>query len=276
LAYAALADSYHLMPELSNISVGEAFPKARTAALKALEIDDSVGEAHSALASIKEDYDWDWKGAEVEYKKALELSPGDEIAHASYSNLLLELGRFPEALAEAKIAQSLDPLSVFANDNLAAMLYYAGEIDPAIEQCRKTLELDPRSHQAHRHLAEVYTLRRMYGPAMSELKTAMDLSPANFEALAELGYVYGVSGMKNEAQAVLERIKANRNVSAYRLAIVYAGLGENDNALKALKEAVNSRAPGIVHLKVAPYFSQIRSQPQFQKLLVDMGLGTRT
>ncbi len=243
LAYAALADSYHLMPELSNISVGEAFPKARTAALKALEIDDSVGEAHSALASIKEDYDWDWKGAEVEYKKALELSPGDEIAHASYSNLLLELGRFPEALAEAKIAQSLDPLSVFANDNLAAMLYYAGEIDPAIEQCRKTLELDPRSHQAHRHLGEVYTLRHMYGPAMSELKTAMDLSPANFEALAELGYVYGVSGMKNEAQAVLERIKANRNVSAYRLAIVYAGLGENDNALKALKEAVNSRAP---------------------------------
>ena len=275
LAYAALADSYHLLPELSNVSVGEAFPKARTAALKALEIDDSVGEAHSALASIKEDYDWDWKGAEVEYKKAIELSPGDEIAHAAYSNLLLELGRFPEALAEARIAQSLDPLSVFANDNLSAMLYYAGEFDQAIEQCRKTLELDPRSHQAHRHLAEVYTQRHMYPQAVSELKAAMDLSPANFEALAELGYVYGVSGMKNEAQAVLERIKVNRSVSAYRLAIVYAGLGENDNALKALKEAVNSRAPGIVHLKVAPFFSQIRSQDQFQKLLVDMGLGTR-
>jgi tetratricopeptide (TPR) repeat protein len=107
---------------------------------------------------------------------------------------------------------------------------------------------------------------------VAELKTAMDLTPANFEALAELGYVYGVSGMKQEAQAVLERIKANRNVSAYRLAIVYAGLGENDEALKALREAVNSRAPGIVHLKVAPFFSQIRSQDQFQKLLVDMGL----
>jgi serine/threonine-protein kinase len=276
LAYAALADSYHLLPELSNVSVGEAFPKARTAALKALEIDDSVGEAHSALATIKEDYDWDWKGAEVEYKKAIELSPGDEIAHASYSNLLLELGRFPEALAEARIAQSLDPLSVFANDNLAAMLYYAGKFDQAIEQCRKTLELDPRSHQAHRHLAEVYIQRRMYPQAVSELKAAMDLSPANFEALAELGYVYGVSGMKSEARAVLERIKANRKVSSYRLAIVYAGLGENDNALKALKEAVNSRAPGIVHLKVAPFFSQIRSQRQFQELLVDMGLGAST
>jgi serine/threonine protein kinase/tetratricopeptide (TPR) repeat protein len=272
LAYAALADSYHLLPELSNVSVGEAFPKARTAALKALEIDDSVGEAHSALASIKEDYDWDWKGAEVEYRKAIELSPGDEIAHAAYSNLLLELGRFPEALTQAKIAQSLDPLSVFANDNLAAMLYYAGEYDQAIEQCKKTLELDPRSHQAHRHLAEVYTQRHMYPQAVSELKAAMDLSPANFEALAELGYVYGISGMKNEAQAVLERIKANRSVSAYRLAIVYAGLGQNDEVLKALREAVNSRAPGIVHLKVAPFFSQIRSQDQFQKLLVDMGL----
>ncbi len=272
LAYAALADSYHLLPELGNVSVGEAFPKARTAALKALEIDDSVGEAHSALANIKEDYDWDWKGAEIEYKRAIELSPGDEVAHASYSNLLLEVGRFPEALAEAKIAQSLDPLSVFANDNLAAMLYYAGEFDQAIEQCRKTLELDPRSHQAHRHLAEVYAQRRMYSEAVTELKTAMDSSPANFEALAELGYVYGVAGMRNEAQAVLGRIKSSRTVSAYRLAIVYAGLGENDNALKSLKEAVDSRAPGIVHLKVAPFFSQIRSQDQFQKLLIDMGL----
>jgi eukaryotic-like serine/threonine-protein kinase len=273
LAYAALADSYHLLPELSNVSVGEAFPKARTAALKALEIDDAVGEAHSALANIKEDYDWDWKGAEVEYRRAIELSPGDEVAHASYSNLLLELGRFPEALAEAKIAQSLDPLSVFANDNLAAMLYYAGEFDQAIEQCRKTLELDPRSNQAHRHLAEVYTQRRMYAEAVSELKAAIDLSPGNLEALAELGYVYGVAGMENEARAVLMKIKSNRNVSAYRLAVVYAGLGENENALKSLKEAVDSRAPGIVHLKVAPFFSGIRTDPQFQKLLLYMGLG---
>jgi len=276
LAYAALADSYHLLPELGNVSVAEAFPKARTAALKALEIDDSVGEAHSALANIKEDYDWDWKGAEVEYERAIELSPGDEVAHAHYSNLLLELGRFPEALAEAKIAQSLDPLSVFANDNLAAMFFYAGEFDHAIEQAHKTLELDPRSSQAHRHLAEVYTQRHMYPEAVAELQAAMDLSPENVEALAELGYVYGVSGMKNEAQAVLARIKSNRNVSAYRLAIVYAGLGENDNALQSLKEAVDSRAAGIVHLKVSPFFSQIRAQSQFQKLLIDMGLGIRT
>jgi eukaryotic-like serine/threonine-protein kinase len=273
LAYAALADSYHLLPELSNVPVADAFPKARTAALRALEIDDSIGEAHSALAVIKEDYDWDWKGAEVEYKRAIELSPGDEVTHASYSNLLLELGRFSEALAEAKIAQSLDPLSVFANDNLAAMLYYAGEFDHAIEQGHKTLELDPRSSQAHRHLAEVYAQRRMYAEAVSELKTAMELSPENFEALAELGYVYGVSGMKDQARTVLERIKSGRNVSAYRLAIVHAGLGETDNALKSLKEAVDSRAPGVVHLRVAPFFSQIRSQSQFQKLLVDMGLG---
>jgi len=276
LAYAALANSYHLLPELSNVSVAEAFPKARTAALRALRIDDSVGEAHSALAIIKEDYDWDWKGAEVEYQRAIELSPGDEVTHAHYSNLLLELGRFPEALAEAKIAQSLDPLSVFANDNLAAILYYAGEFDPAIEQCRKTLELDPRSHQAHRHLAEVYTQRHLYPEAIAELKAAIDLSPENVEALAELGYVYGVSGLNNEAQAVLKRIKSNRSVSAYRLAIVYAGLGENDNALQSLKQAVDSRAPGIVHLKVSPFFSQIRGQSQFQKLLLDMGLGPNT
>jgi Flp pilus assembly protein TadD len=115
----------------------------------------------------------------------------------------------------------------------------------------------------------------MYAEAVSELKTAMELSPENFEALAELGYVYGVSGMKDQARTVLERIKSGRNVSAYRLAIVYAGLGETENALKSLKEAVDSRAPGVVHLKVAPFFSQIRLQSQFQKLLLDMGLGIR-
>jgi serine/threonine protein kinase/tetratricopeptide (TPR) repeat protein len=275
LAYAGLADSYHVLPELSAVPVEEAFPKARSAALKALEIDDSLGEAHSALANIKEDYDWDWKGAEKEYKKAIELSPGHVLAHASYSNLLFELGRLPEALSEARVAQQLDPLSAIANDNLSAVLYYAGQYDQAVEQCRKTLDIDPLSPQAHRHLGQIYVQKQFYGEAVSELKKAMELSRGSTEALAELGYVFGVSGKKEDARHVLVELKSATDASAYRLAIVYAGLSEKQKALEALKEAVNRRSPGVVHLKVSPVFQELRSDERFQELLIYMGLTDR-
>jgi eukaryotic-like serine/threonine-protein kinase len=275
LAYAGLADSYHVLPELSAVPVEDAFPKARSAALKALEIDDSLGEAHSALANVKEDYDWDWKGAEEEYKKAIELSPGHVLAHASYSNLLFELDRLPEALSEARVAQQLDPLSAIANDNLSAVLYYAGQYDQAVEQCRKTLDIDPLSPQAHRHLGQIYVQKQFYGEAVSELKKAMELSRGSAEALAELGYVFGVSGKKEDARHVLLELKSATDASAYRLAIVYAGLAEKDKALEALKEAVNRRSPGVVHLKVSPVFQELRSDERFQELLIYMGLTDR-
>jgi serine/threonine protein kinase/tetratricopeptide (TPR) repeat protein len=275
VAYAALADSYHLLPELTAVPASEAFPKARTAALKALEIDDSLAEAHTALGNVKEDYDWDWSGAEKEYKRALELNPGYEIAHAWYSNLLLELGRLPEALGEARIAQQLDPLSSFTNDNLAAILYYAGQYDQAIEQCQKTLEIDPASHQAHRHLGQVYIQKRLYPEAVSELKKAVELSTGSTEALVELGYVWGISGKKEEARHILLELKdpsQHRYVSSYHLAIVYIGLGERDLALQSLRKAVEDRSPGVVHLKVSPFFQELRSDRRFQDLLVYTGL----
>jgi TolB-like protein/Tfp pilus assembly protein PilF len=275
LAYAGLADSYHVLPELSGVPVEEAFPKARSAALKALEIDDSLGEAHSALANVKEDYDWDWKGAEEEYKRAIELSPGHVLAHASYSNLLFELGRLPEALSEARVAQQLDPLSAIANDNLSGVLYYAGQYDQAVEQCRKTLDIDPMSPQAHRHLGQVYVQKQFYGEAVSELKKAVELSRGSTEALAELGYVFAVSGKKDDARRALLELKSATDASPYRLAIVYAGLAEKEKALEALKEAVNRRSPGVVHLKVSPVFQELRSDERFQELLIYMGLTDR-
>jgi eukaryotic-like serine/threonine-protein kinase len=274
LAYAALADSYHPLPELTLVPVGEAFPRARTAALKALEMDDSLAEAHSALANIKEDYDWDWKGTEAEYKRAIELGPGQVLAHAWYSNLLLELGRFAEALGEAKTAQQLDPLSVFANDNLCAILNYAGEYDHANEQCRKALDIDPMSHQAHRHLAQVYTQRRLYADAVSELKKAIQLSNGGAEASAELGYVFGVLGKKEDARQILRELQdsSRGDVSPYRLAIVYMGLGEKDKALESLRQAVDHRSPGVVHLKISPVFQELQPDQRFQELLAYMGL----
>src|SRR5579859_537751 len=272
IAYAALADSYHVLPELTSVTAAEAFPKARTAALKALELDNSLAEAHTALASIKEDYDWDWIGAEEGYKRAIELSPGDMLAHAWYSNLLLELGRYPEALAQARIAQQLDPLSVLANDNLSAILFYAGENDPSIDQCRKTLEIDPTSSQAHRHLAQAYAQKQLYSEAISELKKAIELSNGSAAARSELGYVFGISGNTEEARRILLQLKSGADVSPYHLAIVYMGLKESDKALEALDEAVKRRSPGVVHLKIARQFQDLRKDQRFERMLIDIGL----
>ena len=274
IAYAALADSYHVLPELTSVPSSEALPKARTAALKALDLDNSLAEAHSALASVKEDYDWDWKGAEAGYKRAIELSPGYMLAHAGYSNLLLELGRFPEALAQARIAQQLDPLSVFANDNLSAILFYAGQHDQSIDQCRKTLELEPTSSQAHRHLAQVYIQKQLYSEAISELKQAIELSPGSSGALADLGYVSGISGNTDEAHRILLQLKSGADVSPYHLAIVYMGLKENDRALEALNDAVKHRSAGVVHLKIARQFQALHTDPRFEKMLSEVGLDT--
>jgi serine/threonine protein kinase/tetratricopeptide (TPR) repeat protein len=274
-AYAALADSYRLLPEVTTVPASEAFPKARTAALKALALDNSLAEAHSALANIKEDFDWDWKGAEEEYRRAIELNPGYENAHAWYSNLLLELGRLPDAIVEAKLAQQLDPLSAFTNDNLAAILYYAGDYDQSIEQSQKTLEIDPASHRAHRHLGQVYVQRRMYAEAVSELKKAVELAPGNAEALADLGYVFGVWRKTDEAKKILSELQDSPRqgyVSPYHLAIVYIGLGEKEMALQSLRKAVDDRSPGVVHLKVSPLFQELRSDPRFQDLLSYTGL----
>jgi serine/threonine-protein kinase len=274
IAYAALADSYRVLPELTSATTGEAFPKARNAALKALDLDSSLAEAHSALASVKEDYDWDWKGAEAGYRRAIELSPGYMHAHASYSNLLLELGRFPEALDQARMAQQLDPLSVLANDNLSAVLFYAGQYDQSIDQCRKTLEIDPTSSQAHRHLAQIYTQRQMYSDAVSELRKAIDLSHGSAGALSELGYVFGISGNTNEARRILLQLKSSGDVSPYHLAIVYMGLRENDEALEALNDAVKHRSAGVVHLKIAHQFQDLRTDQRFEKMLTEVGLDT--
>ncbi len=274
LAYAGLADSYHALPELTAAPVEEALPKARIAALQALALDESLAEAHSALAMVKEDYDWDWTGAEREYKRAIELNPGNSAAHAFYSNLLLEVGRLPEALSEARTALRLDPLSALANDNLSALLYFSGEYDQSIDQSRKTLELDSMSPEAHRHLGLAYAQKQLAADAVRELQKAVELSHESKEALAELGYVFAASGNEGNARKILQRLvsPADGHVSPYHLAIIYAGLRENNSALAYLEQAVKDRSPGVVHLKVSPLFRELRSDTRFQLLLRHMGL----
>ena len=274
VAYAGLADAYHALPELTTATVDEAFAKAKAAALKALELDDSLAEAHSAIARVKEDYEWDWTGAEQQYKQAIALNPGLMFPHFSYSHLLLELGRMQEALAEARVAQQLDPLGTIANDNLAAALYYAGQYDQAVEQCLKTLDIDPASPQAHRHLGLTYMQKQLYPETITEFKKAIELSHGSSEALAELGYAFGISGQKPEARATLEELMqpVGGHVSQYRLAIVYMGLGEKEKALKSLEHAVDERSPGVVLLKISPLFRKLRDEERFRNLLIHIGL----
>lgn len=275
LAYAALTDSYNLLPDLTDTPTKEAYSKAKTAAQKALEIDDSLAEAHTALANVKEDYEWDWIGAEQEYKRAIELNPGYEVAHAWYSNLLLELGRMPEALVQAKKAQELDPLSVFINANLAGVFYFTEKYEEAIRQCKKTLDIDPMSHRAHRHLGRVYVQQRLYGEAVAEYRKAIELSNGSEQYLAELGHTFGRWGKRREAENILRDLTSlsqRSYVSPYHFAVVYAGLDENGRALESLQKAVEDRSPGVVLLKVSPLFEHLRPDSRFQELLRRIGL----
>lgn len=274
IAYAALADSYHLLPDLAGSDPRDSFQKARTAALKALDLDPSTAEAHAALASVKEDYDWDWSGAERDYQQAIELNPGLGIIHAQYSNLLAETGRISEALPEAKQALQLDPLSSFVNSNLASMLYFAGSYDEAIAQSRKTLDLDSANARAYRNLGRIYTAQGSYEKAIPEFQKAIELSPGTPEYLAELGYAFAMSGNRKEAETILRQIEnsvQHGEASSYQLAVVYAGMRDKNRAFEFLNKALPERAAGLSYLKVTPIFAQLRSEPDFQAILHQIG-----
>lgn len=275
LAYAALSDSYHLLPDLAGAPAGESLEKARSSALKALQLDPSLAEAHASVAKVKEDYDWDWAGAEHEYREAIELNPGLATLHAWYSNLLMEKARMPEALAEAKRAQQLDPLSSFANANLASILYFAGEYDEALEQSWKTLTIDPASPRIHRTIGSIYVEQRNYEKAIVEFKRAVELSPGTPEFLAELGFTYAVSGQTKEGVAILkqlQRARAHGEASSYSLAVVYAGSGDKEGVLRSLRESLAEHAAGTVKIKVSPLFKTFRSEPAFEDVVRQVGL----
>ncbi len=194
LAHAGLADSYIVLGYFSLLPAKEAYAKAREAATRALELDETLGEAHNALATAKADYDWDWPGAEREFKRAIELNPGYATTHQWYGRMLSELGRHEEALAEIKRAQQLDPLSLIINAVSGRILLYAGREDLAIEQLRKTLEIDPNFAHAHQFLGYAYVRKGMFGEAIAEFQRAITLSPNFTQYQAGLGHAYARAG----------------------------------------------------------------------------------
>jgi tetratricopeptide (TPR) repeat protein len=204
LAYSGLADCYRARGGLFLVPPKETYPKAKEAALKALEIDDTLGEAHASLGSIKSSYDWDWSGAEKEFKGAIELNPSDAAAHRAHGVSLVRTGRLEEAIREEKRGLELDPLSLNANRSLGAAFYFAQQYERAIEQERNTLELDTNFRLARDDLGLAYIQKHLYKEGVTEMEDAVALSPGDPPTLVDLGYAYAVAGRRAEAQKVLD------------------------------------------------------------------------
>lgn len=275
LGYAGLADSYILLGEYSLLPAKEAFTKAREAAAKALELDDTLAEAHNALAAVKVDYDWDWPGAESEFRRAIELNPGYATAHQWYAELLSQLGRHEEALSEIKLAQQLDPFSLIINVVRGDALRGAGQYDLAIEQLNKTLEIDPNFAHAHFHLGMTYLRKEAFADAIAEFQKAVTLSPNVTDYKGGLGYAYARAGKRAEAWNVLEELKERSKRSYipwFYIAGIYAGLDEKDQAIAYLEKAYARREQGLAVMKREPMFDPLRSDSRFQDLLRRMNL----
>jgi TolB-like protein/Tfp pilus assembly protein PilF len=268
--YAGLADSYNILGYYNALPPVEAYPKGKAAALKALDLDDSLAEPHAALGVVKRDFEWDWAGAEAEFQRAIELNPGYVEAYHWRSTLLSMLGRHAEALREKKKALAMDPLSGVIRTDLARMYYFSRDYDRSLEQYRTVLDLDPNFGSAHLWLAQVYEQKGLYEKAISSLKSGMHLSSDSTYALAKLGQGYAMAGRCNEARAVLNQLNAmssQKYVSPYDIALVHVGLRENDEAFTWLQRAFEQRSLWLGYLNVEPQLDVLRSDQRFQELL---------
>ncbi|TET74478.1 MAG: tetratricopeptide repeat protein [Candidatus Aminicenantes bacterium] len=275
LAYTGIADSYNLLGRYSHLGPNEAMPKAKAAAIKALEIDDELGEAHTSLAFVVRYYDLDWWAACREYKRAIELNPSYATAHHWYAITLSGMERHDEAIKEIKRALELDPLSLIINTNVAWVYYFARKYDRAIEQYKKTLEMEPNFGVARLRLGRAYLQREMFEEAIAEFKKAASLSDESIHMLAALAHGYAVSGRKDDAMKLLDRLKElskDRYVPSYELAVIYLGLEDKDQALKWLEKAYEERGSYLGYIKVDPNIDGLRSDPRFKELLKRMGL----
>jgi TolB-like protein/Tfp pilus assembly protein PilF/class 3 adenylate cyclase len=273
LAYTGLADCYTSLGfdfDAGLLPSREAIPKAKAAALKALEIDDGLAEAHTSLAFIKLNYEWDWSGAEREFKRAIELKPNHDNAHHWYSHYLTAMGRTQESLAESKRALELDPVGLVINVHLGWHYFYARQYDQAIEQLQKTIEMDPNRGFTHWYLGMALEQQGQYPRAIAELQKGKELLAGNVGVEADLGHAYAVSGNREAAHRMMNQLKelsTRRYVSSYHIALIYAGLGEKDQAFQWLEKAYAERSDLLVYLKVEPRLDSLRSDARFEALV---------
>jgi TolB-like protein/DNA-binding winged helix-turn-helix (wHTH) protein/Flp pilus assembly protein TadD len=274
LAYAGLADSYIILGNFGLLAPREAYPKAEATAAKAVELDGNLSPARTSLAFATYLYDWDWTSAEQGFKQAIALDPNYGPAHQWYGVSLVSRGLSNKATAELKRAQEVEPDSMIISAVAAWVDFLAGRYDEGIEQARKTLELDPDFAIAHDYLGLNYEQKGEFIQAVAEFHKDLR-DPTEPFTLGALGDAYAASGHRAEAEKVLQQMK-ERNRSGYfppfYIALVYAGLGDKDNAFRWLDKAYNERFPWLIHLKVDPRLSNLRSDPRFADLARRVGL----
>ena len=278
LAYSGLADCYNSFGfsfDVGSLPPSDAIPKAKAAAQKAIDIDDSLAEAHTSLAYTKQLYDWDWSGADKEFKRAFELNPNYVNAHHWYSHYLAALGRNQESVAESKRSLELAPLDLIINTHLGWNYIFVRQYDLAVEQLRKTLEMDPNYGLTHWYLGMAYELKGMYPDAAPEFLKAIEILKGNTVVETDMGHFYAVSGRKGEALKIIEKareISGQKYVSSYQIALIYTGLGERDRAFEWFDKAYQEHSDLLVYLKVDPRLDSIRSDSRFADLVRRVGL----
>ncbi len=267
-AHAALAHYYLTEGGLSLRPVKEAAPLARAAALKALELDETLARAHHEMGAIKYQFDWDWAGAEPELKRAVMLSPNSSDSHNGYGMFLTFMGRTGEGVRELQTALELDPLVMARNINLGWGLLYARRYDESIAQLKKTLELAPDVGYTNMHLAWGYAQKRKYPEAVAACRRAVSLLPYHQEVIGGCGMVYALAGRRQDALALLDRLKKHPGyLDAYNVALIYDGLGDNDRTMEWLERAYRERSPQLVGVRIETWSDNLRSDPRFQDLL---------
>ena len=274
-AYSGLADTYALLGdwEYAAMTPKEALPRAKAAAIKALELDGALGEAHNSLAFCLDIFDWDLDSAGKEFRRAIELNPGYATAHHWYAWHLSLLGRNDEAIAEMRIAESMDPLSLIIKTELAELHVIARSYDESIRESRKTIEMDPGFALAHNQLGEAYLQKHMHHEAVDELQKAVQLSGRSPTCMANLARAYVASGQKSEAVKLLDDLK-NRSTpgdpNASEIAVIYAALGDPNQAMNWLEKEYEARFNPSVLLR--PGFDPLRSDLRFERLVRRIGL----
>jgi len=275
MAYGGVADCFAVLGAYSVLAPADAFPKAKAAALKAIEIDKTLAEAYTSLAFVKAFYDWKWQDAEADFKRSIKLSPSYATAHQWYSFILSALGRSDEALLSIRKALELDPLSLAINSQFGWVLYLARQYDSAMKQLQATLEMDQAFGLAHYWMGLCNLQLHRYDEAIAGFETTYRVIAGNPQALSALGYAHALAGRRDEAVGVINQLAqmgSQRYVAPYNMAFVSLGLGDLDGTLTWLQKSIDDRSWWLAWLKVDPAFDQIRGDARFQALMSTVGL----
>jgi adenylate cyclase len=277
VAYTGLADAFIFMSLFEYLPPTEAFPKAKAAAERALQIDPSLAEAYASLGLVHFQYDWDWKQAEAALQKAIELNPNYATAHHFFADYLKGMGHFDEALEQIREAQALDPLSIAISSGVGHVLYLSRNYDQAIDAYRRTLELDPTSVLARLWFGRPFLQEGRFEEAINEVRQAVELSNESTISLAVLGHAYASAGQLEQAREILRRLQERAQeeyVPSYWIGLIYVGFGDKEHALDLLEKAYEERSAWLAWVNVEPRFDPLRSEPRFKRLAAKIGFAS--